>query len=59
MGGGDTSYMIPAGLMESFKANEVERNKLIEMQKEIQEDHERKKAELEAMQKEHERKILN
>ncbi|KAL6584466.1 hypothetical protein OROMI_003755 [Orobanche minor] len=49
VGGGDTSYMIPAGLMESFKANEVERNQLIEMRKEIQEDHERKKAELEAM----------
>ncbi|CAH1427131.1 unnamed protein product [Lactuca virosa] len=37
------------GLMESFKANEVERNELIEMRKEIQEDHEKKQAELEAM----------
>ncbi|CAH1421292.1 unnamed protein product [Lactuca virosa] len=49
VGGGDASYMIPAGLMESFKANEVERNELIEMRKEIQEDHEKKQAELEAM----------
>ncbi|KAM0056947.1 putative transposase, Ptta/En/Spm, plant [Helianthus debilis subsp. tardiflorus] len=46
------SYMIPEGLMESFKANiEVEKNQLLEMRKEIEEDHERKKAELEAMQK--------
>ncbi|XP_052619923.1 uncharacterized protein LOC128126189 [Lactuca sativa] len=50
VGGGDASYMIPTGLMESFKANEVERNELIEMRKEIQEDHEKKQAELEAMQ---------
>ncbi|KAL4561956.1 hypothetical protein LXL04_034142 [Taraxacum kok-saghyz] len=50
VGGGDTSYMIPEALMESFKSNEVERNQLIEMKKEIQEDHEKKKAELEAMQ---------
>ncbi|KAL4554299.1 hypothetical protein LXL04_039578 [Taraxacum kok-saghyz] len=50
VGGGDTSYMIPKALMETFKANEVERNQLIEMKKEIQEDHEKKKAELEAMQ---------
>ncbi|KAL4582396.1 hypothetical protein LXL04_006944 [Taraxacum kok-saghyz] len=50
VGGGDTSYMIPEALMESFKANEVERNQLIEMKKEIQEDHEKQNAELEAMQ---------
>ncbi|KAL4579655.1 hypothetical protein LXL04_015811 [Taraxacum kok-saghyz] len=50
VGGGDTSYMIPEALMESFKANEVERNQLIEMKKEIQEDHEKKNAKLEAMQ---------
>ncbi|KAL4561440.1 hypothetical protein LXL04_033606 [Taraxacum kok-saghyz] len=50
VGGGDTSYMIPEALMESFKVNEVERNQLIEMKKEIQEDHEKKNAELEAMQ---------
>ncbi|KAJ0521644.1 hypothetical protein HanIR_Chr10g0473371 [Helianthus annuus] len=50
--GACTSYMIPEGLMESFKANvEVEKNQLLEMRKEIEEDHERKKAELEAMQK--------
>ncbi|CAH1449408.1 unnamed protein product [Lactuca virosa] len=50
VGGGDTSYMIPAGLMESFKTNEVERNQLVEMQKEIQEDHGKKiQAKLEAM----------
>ena len=49
VGGGDTSYMIPEALMETFKANEVERNQLIEIKKEIQEDHEKKKAELEAM----------
>ncbi|KAL4579197.1 hypothetical protein LXL04_015335 [Taraxacum kok-saghyz] len=50
VGGGDTSYMIPETLMETFKANEVERNQLIEMKKDIQEDHEKMKAELEAMQ---------
>ncbi|KAM0008667.1 putative transposase, Ptta/En/Spm, plant [Helianthus debilis subsp. tardiflorus] len=50
--GAVTSYMIPEGLMESFKANvEVEKNQLLEMRKEIEEDHERKKSELEAMQK--------
>ncbi|KAJ0500826.1 hypothetical protein HanRHA438_Chr11g0493491 [Helianthus annuus] len=44
--------MIPEGLMESFKANvEVEKNLLLEMRKEIEEDLERKNAELEAMQK--------
>ncbi|KAL4573094.1 hypothetical protein LXL04_019887 [Taraxacum kok-saghyz] len=41
---------IPEALMETFKANEVERNQLIEMKKDIQEDHEKKKTELEAMQ---------
>ncbi|KAJ0820174.1 hypothetical protein HanPSC8_Chr16g0704721 [Helianthus annuus] len=46
------SYMIPEGLMESFKANvEVEKNKLLELRKEIEGDHERKKAKVEAMQK--------
>ncbi|KAM0055349.1 putative ligase [Helianthus debilis subsp. tardiflorus] len=50
--GACTLYMIPKGLVESFKANvEVEKNHLLEMRKEIEEDHERKKAELEAMQK--------
>ncbi|KAL8237842.1 hypothetical protein R6Q59_018923 [Mikania micrantha] len=48
--GASTSYIIPDGLMESFKANvDVEKNQLIEMRKEIEDDHERKKAELEAM----------
>ncbi|KAD5802980.1 hypothetical protein E3N88_14340 [Mikania micrantha] len=36
--------------MESFKANvDVEKNQLLEMRKEIEDDHERKKVELEAM----------
>ncbi|KAD4982497.1 hypothetical protein E3N88_19168 [Mikania micrantha] len=48
--GPSTSYMITEGLMESFKANvDVEKNQLLEMRKEIEDDHERKKAELEAM----------
>ncbi|KAD7117508.1 hypothetical protein E3N88_04776 [Mikania micrantha] len=48
--GASTSYIIPDGVMESFKANvDVEKNQLIEMRKEIEDDHERKKAELEAM----------
>ncbi|KAJ0477688.1 hypothetical protein HanHA300_Chr13g0491431 [Helianthus annuus] len=52
--GACTSYMISEGLMESFKANvEVEKNQLLEMRREIEEDHERKKAKLEAMQKRH------
>ncbi|KAL8260538.1 hypothetical protein R6Q59_028491 [Mikania micrantha] len=47
---GPTSYMIPEGLIESFKANvDVEKNQLLEMRKEIEDDHERKKAELEAI----------
>ncbi|KAL8252207.1 hypothetical protein R6Q59_035900 [Mikania micrantha] len=42
--------MITEGLMESFKANvDVEKNQLLEMLKEIEDDHEKKKAELEAM----------
>ncbi|KAL8248743.1 hypothetical protein R6Q59_005611 [Mikania micrantha] len=42
--------MITEGLMESFKENvDVEKNQLLEMRKEIEDDHERKKAELEAM----------
>ncbi|KAL6523535.1 hypothetical protein OROGR_017138 [Orobanche gracilis] len=49
VGGGDASYMIPRGVMESLNTNEAEKNKLLELRKEIQEDHERKKAELEAM----------
>ncbi|KAD7480000.1 hypothetical protein E3N88_03136 [Mikania micrantha] len=47
---GPTSYMITEGLMESFKANvDVQKNQLLEMRKEIEVDHERKKAELEGM----------
>ncbi|KAL8255313.1 hypothetical protein R6Q59_033534 [Mikania micrantha] len=47
---GPTSYMIPDGLIESFKANvDVEKNQLLEMRKEIEDDHERQKAELEAI----------
>ncbi|KAL8200029.1 hypothetical protein R6Q57_011368 [Mikania cordata] len=45
-----TSYMILEGLTESFKENvDVEKNQLLVMPKEIEDDHERKKAELEAM----------
>ncbi|KAD4586077.1 hypothetical protein E3N88_23678 [Mikania micrantha] len=47
---GPASYMITEELMESFKENvDVEKNQLLEMRKEIEDDHERKKAELEAM----------
>ena len=49
--GGDTSYMIPSGLMESFKASIED-----EMRKKNDEEHERKKAELEALRKEIEKK---
>ncbi|KAD5802470.1 hypothetical protein E3N88_13830 [Mikania micrantha] len=50
--GGDTSLMVPGGIVESFKASvEVEKKQLLEQRKEIEEDIERKKAELEAMQK--------
>ncbi|KAD2804095.1 hypothetical protein E3N88_37472 [Mikania micrantha] len=50
--GGDTSLMVHGGIVESFKASvEVEKKQLLEQQKEIEEDLERKKAELEAMQK--------
>ncbi|KAL8226906.1 hypothetical protein R6Q57_016738, partial [Mikania cordata] len=46
--GPSTSYMIPEGLMQSFKEN-VEKNMLLEMRKEIEDDHEREKAKHEAM----------
>ncbi|KAI3814067.1 hypothetical protein L1987_18811 [Smallanthus sonchifolius] len=50
--GACTSYMIPEGLMESFKANvEAEKNQLMKMRKEFEEESERKKAEFETMQK--------
>ncbi|KAK9074853.1 hypothetical protein SSX86_003172 [Deinandra increscens subsp. villosa] len=48
MDGVEEKYMLPGGLMESFKASmEVEKT---EMKKEIEEDYQKKKAELEAMQ---------
>ncbi|KAD4180031.1 hypothetical protein E3N88_28622 [Mikania micrantha] len=48
--GPSTSYMIAEGLMESFKANvDVDKNQLLEIRKEIEDDHERKKSELQAM----------
>ena len=48
--GGEEPYMISGGLMESLKANiEVEKTHLLEMRKEMEEDHQRKKAEIEAM----------
>ncbi|KAK1429896.1 hypothetical protein QVD17_12220 [Tagetes erecta] len=48
--GGEEPYMISGGLMESLKASiEVEKTQLLEMRKEMEEDHQRKKAELEAM----------
>ncbi|KAF5788963.1 putative transposase, Ptta/En/Spm, plant [Helianthus annuus] len=52
MDGGEEPYMIPGGLMESFQASlEVEKTQLFEMRKEIEDDHQRKKAEIEAMKK--------
>ncbi|KAD6796459.1 hypothetical protein E3N88_07355 [Mikania micrantha] len=58
--GHSTSYMITEGLMESFKANvDVEKNQLLEMRKEIEDDHERKKIELEAMREDIDRQRQN
>ncbi|MFS7964177.1 hypothetical protein Hanom_Chr08g00747141 [Helianthus anomalus] len=52
MDGGEEPYIIPGGLMKSFQANlEVEKTQLFEMRKEIEDDHQRKKAEMEAMKK--------
>ncbi|KAJ0578411.1 putative transposase, Ptta/En/Spm, plant [Helianthus annuus] len=52
MDGGEEPYIIPGGLMESFQASlEVEKTQLFEMRKEIEDDHQRKKAEIEAMKK--------
>ncbi|KAL8230183.1 hypothetical protein R6Q59_000468 [Mikania micrantha] len=49
--GGDTTYTVPGGLMESFNASfEGQKNQLLEMKKDLDEEHERKKAELEAIQ---------
>ncbi|KAL8255135.1 hypothetical protein R6Q59_033356 [Mikania micrantha] len=49
--GGDTTYTVPGGLMESFNASfEGQKNQLLEMKKDLDEEHERKKTELEAIQ---------
>ncbi|KAL8250590.1 hypothetical protein R6Q59_034283 [Mikania micrantha] len=49
--GGDTTHTFPGGLMESFNASfEGQKNELLEMRKELDEEHERKKTELEAIQ---------
>lgn len=58
--GGVEPYMIPGGLMESFKASlDVEKTQLLEMRKEIEEDHQKKKDEIEAMKKDFDRKQAN
>ncbi|PWA86452.1 transposase, Ptta/En/Spm [Artemisia annua] len=45
--GGETSYMVPMELMESVKtAIDVEMKCLVEMRKQSEDDHERKKLEL-------------
>ncbi|XP_021995057.1 uncharacterized protein LOC110891818 [Helianthus annuus] len=60
MDGKEEPYMIPDGLMESFKADiEGEKTQLLEMRKEIEEEHQRKKAELKAMHKDFENKQAN
>ncbi|KAJ0579774.1 putative transposase, Ptta/En/Spm, plant [Helianthus annuus] len=60
MDGKDEPYMIPDGLMESFKADiEGEKTQLLEMRKEIEEEHQRKKAELKAMHKDFDNKQAN
>ncbi|KAK1429859.1 hypothetical protein QVD17_12141 [Tagetes erecta] len=58
--GGEEPYMIPGGLMESFKGSlEVEKTQLLEMRKEIEEDHQKKKDEMEAMKKDFDRQRAN
>ncbi|KAD6454504.1 hypothetical protein E3N88_09210 [Mikania micrantha] len=48
---GDTTNMFPEGIMESFNASfEGQKNELLEMIKELDEEHERKRIELEAIQ---------
>ncbi|KAI3778817.1 hypothetical protein L2E82_08202 [Cichorium intybus] len=50
--GDGTSYMVPDQLMDSIRENvEVEKNQLLDMRRELEEDHLRKKAELEGMRK--------
>ncbi|KAJ0725117.1 hypothetical protein HanPI659440_Chr12g0455201 [Helianthus annuus] len=52
MDGGEEPYMIPGGLMESFQVSlEAEKTQLFEMRKETEDDHQRKKVEIEAMKK--------
>ncbi|KAL8201983.1 hypothetical protein R6Q57_011130 [Mikania cordata] len=51
MDGGDTTYMVPGGLEESFNASfEGQKHQLLEMKKELDEEHEKKKLELEVIQ---------
>ncbi|KAL8255284.1 hypothetical protein R6Q59_033505 [Mikania micrantha] len=51
MNGGDTTYMVPGGLVESFNESfEGQKHQLLEMKKELDEEHEKKKLELEAIQ---------
>ncbi|KAL8227156.1 hypothetical protein R6Q57_016988 [Mikania cordata] len=48
---GDTTCTFLGGLMESFNASfEGQKHELLEMRKELDEEHERKKTELEAIQ---------
>ncbi|KAL8239787.1 hypothetical protein R6Q59_016354 [Mikania micrantha] len=48
---GDTTYTFPGGLMESFNASfEGEKHELVEMRKKLDEEHERKRTELDAIQ---------
>ncbi|KAL8252182.1 hypothetical protein R6Q59_035875 [Mikania micrantha] len=49
--GGDTTCTFPGGLMESFNVSfEGQKHELLEIRKELDEEHERKKRELEAIQ---------
>ncbi|KAL8233969.1 hypothetical protein R6Q59_020069 [Mikania micrantha] len=51
MNGGDTTYMVPGSLVESFNESfEGQKHQLLEMKKELDEEHEKKKFELEAIQ---------
>ncbi|KAL8246230.1 hypothetical protein R6Q59_007446 [Mikania micrantha] len=51
LNGGDTTCTFPGGLMESFNASfEGQKHELLKLRKELDEEHERKKTELEAIQ---------
>ncbi|KAL8234065.1 hypothetical protein R6Q59_020165 [Mikania micrantha] len=51
MNGGDTTYMVLGSLVESFNESfEGQKHQLLEMKKELDEEHEKKKLELEAIQ---------